>query len=173
QLAQLQQPAADLQPLENAARRGDVEMLSGKSGRSSDLANQRQPVEIVDCQIVVAKGSLGAQHIGGMRHRIEVEADLDRGFVEDAVMDVLENPAPAAGAEGGGPQFAEPRHRHLLQRTGELATDMTRRARIGRSGDQLGGYAGKGAVKDEPGPAAEIERKLLDPNLGAFRGIDG
>src|SRR5206468_12615591 len=32
---------------------------------------------------------------------------------------------------------------------------------------------GKGAVKDEPGPAAEIERKLLDPNLGAFRGIDG
>ncbi len=60
----------------------------------------------------------------------------------------------------------------MFQRGGEPAGDTTGRTRLGGGGDQLGGDAGEGAVEDELGTAAEIEREPLDPDLGAFRGID-
>src|SRR5579862_8532978 len=60
----------------------------------------------------------------------------------------------------------------MLQRGGELGRDVTRRTGVDGGGDQLWGDAGEGAVEAELGAAPEIERKLLDLDLGAFRGID-
>ena len=108
ELAQLDCPAGDLHPLEHAARRGEIEMLAGETRRAADLANKWQSVEIVDRQIVVAKAALGVHDIAGMGYRIEVEAELDRSLVENAVMDVVEYPAATVGYERGGPQLAQP-----------------------------------------------------------------
>src|SRR5437773_5553541 len=61
----------------------------------------------------------------------------------------------------------------MLQRGGEFARDVAWRPRVVWGGDQLGGDAGESAVENELGAAAEIKHELLDPDLGAFRGIDG
>src|SRR5712692_3872349 len=107
-----------------------------------------------------------------MSHRVDIEAELRRRLIKYAVMNIVEHPAPSVGAEQLGPQFTKPGHRYMFQRGIELPLDMARRTCVGGGSNQLGGDAAEDTVENELGPAAEVERQLLDPDLGAFGGID-
>ena len=130
--------AGELHPLEAAGGRHELQHVVAEGGRAGDLPHRRQALEIGDRQVVVLQPPLGVRHSAGMGNRVEIEGELHRGFVEHAVVDIGESPAPAAGTERLRPKFAEAGHRHLLQRAGKVAFDAAGRAGIGCRGDQLG-----------------------------------